>query len=648
MVARLASHDDRSRIRGPAPRAARDWLAAALAAAAAFGLYSRMLWADFGFVSIDDPQYVRENRLVQRPSWASLKRFFSEVRRPSTVEGYYQPITMASLMLDAYVCQRLAVQNAAAVFHLDSALLHAVNAALVFALLRRMGAPRRIAGLLALIFAWHPIQVESVAWISQRKTLLASFFALLSTLAYLKARQPDGPRRTWGLACAALYAASVLSKPTTMGLPLVFLALDFWPLRRLGRGAVLEKLPLLALMIAAAAVAAVSQSNTSTLAAPPPAHLGDALADVLRNATSLAGRLLLPVSLEPVYTVTASPAAKWGRAALDAALIAAVAGMAWRWRRRFPPLLVGLVAYALLIMPALGQVRFTEGLIGDRFAYLTLAFVLIPVAVALTQLSPSDAAPPAARSAPPSPAGRIAMAGAGFAVVFAAATYSQMLIWRNGYWLFTYSLSLHPDRVSDKVKLADWYSTNGQPAEAIPLLTDAVNAQPDVAEFRYHLGNALGAAGRIEEALPHYRAAVDREPRKAMYQQAFGGALLLARDYERARQAFLAASEMDPESMDIRVGLGYCYLKLGQPAAAREQFTLALRERPSDPMVHFGLACAWAAMDVSETAAAHLKAAVEQDAAYARRAANEADLRRWADRPEFAGLITVGSDRREP
>jgi hypothetical protein len=205
-------------------------------------------------LSFDDAEYVIKNVLVQNPSWASTKRFFTEVFVPSSVKGYYQPLTMVSLMLDYAVGGR---EDNLLPFHRTSVVLHAANTALVIVLLYLLFRNIWIAAAAGLLFGVHPMTVESVAWISDRKTLLAAFFSFWSLLFYILFARKTGKK--YYVACLLAYLMALMSKPTSVFLPFVMVLMDYWPLNRLSWKSVREKLPLFVPFIVFIVITFVSQ-----------------------------------------------------------------------------------------------------------------------------------------------------------------------------------------------------------------------------------------------------------------------------------------------------------------------------------------------------------------------------------------------------
>jgi len=206
----------------------------------------------------DDGEYVTQNRLVLNPGWYSARRFVSEVLNPSTVKGYYQPLPMISLMLD--VATGGSAKDFRA-FHQTNLALHVLNTVLLFLLLRQMFELVWPAVLTAALFGIHPMTVEPIAWLGERKTMLATFFSLACLLAYLRSTQAR--HRTWLAAAWLLYLAAMLSKPTAVPLCALLVLLDWWPLRRLSWRSVIEKTPFFALAACFAMISLLSQSRTA-------------------------------------------------------------------------------------------------------------------------------------------------------------------------------------------------------------------------------------------------------------------------------------------------------------------------------------------------------------------------------------------------
>ena len=265
---------------------------------------------------VDDQQYVTDNPLVLNPSWGAVTQFLSEVQHPSTVMGYYQPLTMISLMLDSAMGggpDRLQP------FHRTSLTLHIINTTLVIVLLILLFDEPYTAAMVGLLFGVHPLTVEPVSWIADRKTLLATFFALGALIAYVKytharaLEKAEASRKTgvrilhmrlsvgWYGGAAACYALALLSKPTSTPLPILFLLLDYWPLRRLERGAIREKIPFLVLGAIATGVTILSQQSTAIIQYPSYQSWSAVLLAICYNVSFYLWKMIWPVHLSAFY-----------------------------------------------------------------------------------------------------------------------------------------------------------------------------------------------------------------------------------------------------------------------------------------------------------------------------------------------------------
>ena len=241
----------------------------AIAAVTVFVAHHRVLSAQA--LSFDDEVTILHNPLVQDPSWQSVKCFFNEVRLSSVVPGYYRPLTLTSLMLDWAMGGR---PDNFRPFHCTSLGLHIGSTLLLVLLCWQLFGRPVAAAAAGLLFGLHPLTIEPVAWVMERKTVLAAFFAFASLCAYV--RYTRGQRPSWLVGSLVLYAMSLLAKPTTTPLPIIMLLMDYWPLKRFSRRAMLEKVPFFALAAAFAVLAMVCEQQVNPLYLPAkgsPMHL---------------------------------------------------------------------------------------------------------------------------------------------------------------------------------------------------------------------------------------------------------------------------------------------------------------------------------------------------------------------------------------
>ena len=325
----------------------------------------------------DDGQYVTKNVLVQNPGWASTKRFFVEVFTPSTVTGYYQPLTMVSLMFDSALGGR---EDNLLPFHCTSLALHVANTALVIVLLYLLFRNIWIAAAVGLLFGVHPMTVESVTWISDRKTLLAAFFAFWSLLFYILFTRTAAKK--YYVACLIAYLLALLSKPTSTFLPFVMLLMDYWPLNRFSRKSVLEKVPFFVLFGVFSVITFVSQVSAAGGSLPGQEQHGllNPLFIICHNIVFYPLKMLWPVNLSSHYTYPRPFAISNPKVLADvvaAIILIILLVVSLRWTR---VALTGSLIFFIAILPTMQIIKFSEVIASDKFAYLPSLGVLMMLA----------------------------------------------------------------------------------------------------------------------------------------------------------------------------------------------------------------------------------------------------------------------------
>lgn len=530
-------------------------------------------------ISFDDNQYLVENRLVRNPSWASTGRFLTEVLAPSTVGGYYQPLTMISLMVDYAGAGRV---DDLRPFHRTSLVLHVLNTTLNIILLYILFGRAIPAALLGLLFGLHPLTVEPVAWVSERKTLLAAFFALWTLLSYVRYAQTR--RRAWYVLALVTLVLALMSKPTTTPLPLLLLLLDFWPLRRFSRTAMLEKLPFLVLAGTSAVITFISQKTTAGVFNPAESSLLRIPLTLCHNIVFYPWKMLWPVNLSSHYPVPkpmvlSQPmvlAGVVGAAILIPFLLASL--------RRTPALLTGWLFFFVAILPTMGIIGFTDVIASDKYVYLPVTGLLMIAAWGLGhlwKLGDKELS-----------LGNMAAAAVtlGLAAGEAHATRAYLPLWADTIKYSRYMLSLAPQCAQLHNHLADPLGMMGQLDEAIEHFREAVRLQPSYAEARYNLGAALRLRGDIDEALPYLEQAVRDKPKNALAQLNLGLALQAQGRLAEAAVHLREAARLKPEDLLPHYSLGQVLQSLGELDQAVSCFREALRLSPDNVEARVALA----------------------------------------------------------
>jgi hypothetical protein len=460
----------------------------------------------------DDREYLIENQLVQEPGLDSAWRFVREVGNPSTVAGYYQPLSMISLMLDYAMGGRV---DELRTFHRTSLALHVLNALLVAGLL--FGLFRRVwpAALCGLIFGLHPAMAESIPWVAERKTVLATFFTLGCLSCYV--HYARGSRR-WGWYAAALVLLvfALLSKPTATPVPILLLILDYWPLNRLSRRAVVEKIPFALVAGVSAVVTVISQSARLTTTVPGDESAASTFLVVCHNIVWYLGAAFWPANLTPYYPypnpmAISHPMVLAG--VLGTCVLAVVLVVAF-WRSR--PTFVAGAFFAVAILPVVGIVGFHHNITADRHLYFPIIGLLLPVGWLLGRLwdGSSRPLPAVASSALGTPARRravIVVVVAALAIAETVAVRRYLVHWTDTSSLYRHMLALAPEASVLHYGQGRLYQDQGRFAEAIASYRNAIIYKRDLpierawaGEAHNNLGGLLLARGEVKEAVRHF------------------------------------------------------------------------------------------------------------------------------------------------
>jgi protein O-mannosyl-transferase len=553
----------------------------ALLFAAVAGVFSPAL--THGFITYDDPVYVTENPHVTGGlTWENLQWAFR-----STEASNWHPLTWVSHMAD---CQLYGLQPWG--HHLTNVLLHAVNAVLLFVVLRRMtGAPWR-SWFVAALFGLHPLHVESVAWISERKDLLSTTFWMLVLWAYarraecLRARAPDA-RAYYGLALL-LFALGLMCKPMLVTLPCVLLLLDFWPLDRWGgdtapaRGSLLaEKIPFLALSAAACAVTLFAQGHGGTMGSAEDFPLPVRAANALLSYCRYLGKCFDPQGLAVFYPFFAEQAPL--RDTLEAcALLVAVTAAAAALHRRQPYLLVGWLWYAGTLVPVIGFVQIGGQSMADRYTYVPMIGIFIMAVWGTTALAARWARGP-----------RLA-AAAGAAVIAALAFLAsrQLALWSDGATLFRHAAAVTEN---NWVAHANLFATlSKRPgADAGAEMRETVRILANFAETHERKGLDLERIpGRLPDAIKEFRTTIRIMPTLPGPHNNLGTALAATPGrLKEAADEFREAVSLKPDFADAHFNLGLALAKTpGHAADAIQEFRTAARLVPDFADAHYSLA----------------------------------------------------------
>ena len=547
----------------------------------------------------DDDQYFTMNSLVQNPSWKSAKRFFTEVLEPSTVGGYYQPVTMVSLMLD---CSMGATADNLRPFRRTSLTLHVANTALVIILLYLLFGHIWVASCVGLLFGLHPMTIEPICWLSDRKTLLATFFMLWSLILYVRSTKKGDWKLYTG--CIILYMLSVLSKPTSLPLPALMLLLDYWPLGRLKMRAVLEKIPLAVAGGAFAVITYISQSRTAVAVLPDTEHLSNVAYIICHNIFFYPYKIIWPVNLSTFYGTTdtlqfSTPMVRVG--VIGTCILIPLLLISLRWTRS---LLTGWLFFFVALLPTLGLIGFTIVIASDKYAYLPSLGLLLILASFLrwfcsTSISRKNTIRCAIMVI-------LVLVLGGFEAI---ASRRYFVHWRDTETLFKHMLTLTPKRVPLHNNLGVELTRIGKYDEAIKHIETAIELQPDFHQAYTSLGLALIAQNKLEQALVQFDKTLELNPNYIDALRGRGKVFIFQGKYNEAVVEYKKLTQMQPDNSDSFRDLGVGLILSGRGAEAIEYLERAVDLDPDSATMRFLLARAFIglkqydkAIDVAEKA----------------------------------------------
>ncbi len=510
------------------------------------------------FVNYDDNLYVTEQPQILHGLSAEGMRWAFVSRHANN----WHPLTWLSHMLDCEIYGRRAGGH-----HATNVLLHgAAVSALLFVLWRMTGNfwPSALA---AAVFAVHPLRAESVAWVSERKDVLSGLLFMLTLAAYAGyVRRPFSWARY--LLVSLLFALGLMAKPMLVTLPFVLLLLDFWPLRRVTRSAVVrlvvEKIPLFLLVAVSCIVTPMAQG--SAVVSLERLSPSERIANALIAYAAYLGNFFRPSKLAVLYPFPETSPPLW-KIAGACALLAAVSAAALAWRRRFPYLLVGWFWYVGMLVPVIGLVQIGEQTMADRYTYLPQIGLCIAVAWAAAGAA---ALRPSMR--------RLCAAGSSlWLVLLMCGAWQQTSYWRTSESLWNRTLACTTGNYVAHNNLGNELYRWGRHDEAMEHFQQALAINPNYAQAHNNLGNALHLRGRTDEALPHYHRAIELKP-----------------NYAKAR-----------------CNLGVTLADLGQTEAAVAEYEEALRIEPNSAESHYNMAVALTRLKKIDDAIAHYRRAIE-------------------------------------
>jgi tetratricopeptide (TPR) repeat protein len=599
-------------------------LVAALIAIGVLAIFARA--CDHGFVQWDDEEYVLENVHVKQGltaetfvwSWTTFD------------SGNWHPLTWLSLEADWQL-----FGSQAWGFHLTNIVIHAASAVLLYLVLCQLTGLQWPSALAAGLFAVHPLRVESVAWVAERKDVLSGFFWILTLSAYIPyARRPSALRY---LLTISLFATGLLAKAMLVTLPCVLLLLDYWPLRRFpvarsespertapdegipqrdqSRSLVwliIEKAPMLVLSAVFSIITVHAQHSSRALLSMSNMPLEARAANAAIAYVRYLGQAVWPAGLACYYP-HARPQLLSASAVAAAIFLVVVTLVAVLARRRLPYLLVGWLWYLGTLIPVIGLVQVGAQAMADRYTYVPLIGILIALSVGLWDLLAWLRIPHAI----------YALGGTSALIACSVATLIQLGYWRDSEVLFRHALDVtrnnalashnlgmvrlqqgnlkeaqklfqdsaefDPEFISAHNDLGAIQALMGKPAEAIPHYHRELEKHPENAAAHVNLADALDRVGETQEAISHYKRALAIDGTQLMARYKVGLVLARVGEVDQALRELRQALYIDPNFVSARYQLGMLLARQGNLDEAEEQFRAALNQQSDFSLAHAGL-----------------------------------------------------------
>ena len=525
------------------------------------------------FVNYDDDRYITENPHVHNGlTWRTITWAFT-----ATEQGNWHPLTWLSHALD----YQLFHQNPAG-HHLTSLLIHAANAVLLFLFL--MYATRRLGPSLfvAALFALHPINVESVAWVAERKNVLCTFFFFATLIAYCwYARQPDWRRY---LVFAGLFVLGLMSKPMVITLPFVLLLLDYWPLGRIRGGhadatavplskLVVEKLPLIALSAASAVITMQAQRAGGAMRSTAQFSLAVRLENAVMAYAMYLWKMIWPSHLSPIYPHPGDSLAGW-QVGTSALVLLAVTAVALKFRaRRY--LLTGWLWFLGTLVPVIGLVQVGDQAMADRYAYIPLVGIFIMIAWGIADLADSKQIGLVVRVIP----------AACVLLALSFATNRQLGYWSSNYDLWTHAVAVTGRNFIAQDNLGGALLWLGKTDEAYLHFQAAAEINPLDPMSRSNLGAYLQEHGHMAEAIEKYNRVITLTSDPGLLEATYanlGASYRKLGEDEKARTSYDQALQLNPNQYNAYLGLGELLEKQSRLDDAISNYSKAVELRPTD------------------------------------------------------------------
>lgn len=538
-------------------------------------------------ICLDDRPCLFGNPTLENPSWRSVGVVFREVFESPYVKGYYEPLTLVSLMLDVAAGGRA---DNLRPFHVTSLALHLLNVALLIVLLHMLFRRPWLAAGVGLLFGVHPLGVEPVAWVWERKTLLSAFFTLWCLILYL--RYVRRPCAGVYLGLAGAFVLSLLAKPTGTPLPALLLLLDYWPLRRLGKQAFVEKVPLFVIAFASSIVTLISTVRNCAVTLPNQNLLLDLPLKICYLIPFYLGKMLWPVHLSSIYAMPepmalSHPLVLTGAVITLSLLVDLVISLRWT---RAPA--VGMLFFVVALSPMLGAVQYSWVAASDKYLYIPAIGLLIALTWMLQRLSGEKRGVARLHWRPIAVGAMVA----GAAVPLAWGTRQYLDVWQTSARHRLHIVQLAPDSPYAQLGYGCWLAEARQYDEAIKYYTRAMELKPDYVEAYCERGAVLGMHKHYEQAIQDFNKALQLNPGLAEIYRQRGNCHRGLGDLQIAYHDLSVAIHLHPELIAAYGDRGAVNNTVGNFAGALQDYSKVIESDPARMEAYQGRGTAYAGL----------------------------------------------------
>jgi protein O-mannosyl-transferase len=548
-----------------------------------------------GFTLYDDTDYVTQNPTVENGlTWAGLKWAFTTIHASN-----WHPLTWLSHMAD---CQFFGLD--AGMHHFVNVLFHTANAVLLFLLLLRLTGSLWPSAFVAALFAWHPMHVESVAWVSERKDVLSTFFGLLSLLFYVRYTKvksgkrkaesrnqeakrnrffpfsilhpPSSPAYYLSLGCFAL---ALMAKAMVVTLPFILLLLDYWPLARTSKsgarnwGLVLEKIPFFAFTVASCVITYWAQHTGGAVASLQMVSLHYRLFNIPLAYTGYLLKLFCPSHLAIIYPMLEMTSSLPAAAATVVLIL--ITAAVWFARKCAPYGLMGWLWFVGTLVPVIGLVQVGGAAMADRYSYFPSIGIFLAVTLGVLDAAERFRVPKAVLAT--------------FAVLILGAclalTHRQVGYWRDDVALFSHAVAVTKDNDSAYLNLGYACEKIGRKDLAMNDYREAMKIDPERIEAHNNLANLLDDTGHTNEALAEYQEALNLNPKYVAAHNNLGTMYLEMGRYEDAMKQYQEAAQLDSNDWHAPYLMGKALLKQGRDEEAIPCFKQAVNIDQNNPQI---------------------------------------------------------------